>query len=78
MLETLLRRIAVYFPKLGYTQGINFIAGQFLLYGMSEVEAYQSLIRIFTHPRLMLIGIYEDEFPLAKLYCELFWKLINK
>jgi hypothetical protein len=24
----------------------------------------------------MLFGLYEDLFPLARLYCQLFWKLL--
>jgi hypothetical protein len=26
-----------------------------------------------THPELMLLGLYEDDFPLVRLQCELFW-----
>ncbi len=30
------------------------------------------------HPELMLIGLYEDDFPLCKLYCSIFWSLMKK
>lgn len=30
------------------------------------------------HPELMLIGLYEDNFPLCRLYCELFWLITLK
>jgi hypothetical protein len=30
------------------------------------------------HPELMLIGLYEDDFPLCKLNCSLFWLLTKK
>jgi len=26
----------------------------------------------------MFLGLYEDNFPLAELYCELFWKILKK
>ena len=26
----------------------------------------------------MLLGLYEDEFPLCKLYCELFWLVLKE
>jgi hypothetical protein len=32
---------------------------------------------MFVHPRLLFIGLYEDHFPLVKIYCELFWKLVE-
>lgn len=28
------------------------------------------------HPKLMLLGLYEDSFPLPDLYCQMFWKLL--
>lgn len=30
------------------------------------------------HDRILFIGLYEDGFPLNKLYCELFWILLEK
>ena len=30
------------------------------------------------HPQLLCLGLYEDGFPLAHFYCELFWKILKK
>ena len=34
--ETLLKKFALYFPKVGYTQGLNFLSGYLLLAGFSD------------------------------------------
>ena len=34
--ETLLKKFALYFPKVGYTQGINFLAGYILIAGFDD------------------------------------------
>ena len=31
------------------------------------------LTKICIHVDLMLLGLYEDHFPLNRLYCEMFW-----
>jgi hypothetical protein len=28
-------------------------------------------------PDLMFFGLYEDLFPLARVYCDIFWKLLR-
>jgi hypothetical protein len=33
--ENLLKKFVLYFPKIGYTQGLNFVAGYFLLAGFN-------------------------------------------
>lgn len=30
------------------------------------------------HDRILAIGLYEDNFPLVGLYCEVFWQLLKK
>lgn len=30
------------------------------------------------HEKLLLIGLYEDKFPLNRLYCSVFWNLMEK
>ena len=34
--ELILKKFAIYFPKVGYTQGLNFLAGYLLLAGFSD------------------------------------------
>ena len=36
------------------------------------------LIALCRHPELMLIGLFEDDFPLVRLQCELFWIVAKK
>lgn len=70
--------IALYYPRLGYIQGMNFIAGYLVLVGMNKIEAFNTFRSILFHPDLMLIGIYEDDFPLVRLYCAVFWSMFEE
>lgn len=74
--ENLLKKFAIYFPKVGYTQGINFLAGYILIAGFDDNDAFKILVRIALHEKLLMIGFYEDKFPLNRLYCAVFWKLL--
>lgn len=65
----MLRGFALEFPKIGYTQGLNFVAGMFLISGFNEKEALKCLIALCTNENLMLLGLFEDDFPLCRLYC---------
>ena len=31
---------------------------------------------MMVHDRILAIGLYEDNFPLVQLYCEVFWQLL--
>jgi hypothetical protein len=61
---------------LGYTQGVNFLVG-FILLQMQETFAFKCFSNLAVHQDLMLIGLFEDQFPLVKLYCLLFWKVLE-
>ena len=63
---------------MGYTQGLNFLAGYILIAGFDNDTAFKILVRMALNDKLMVIGLYEDKFPLNKLYCALFWKLLEK
>ena len=76
--KNLLKRVALYLPVLGYTQGMNFIAGYFLLYGMNEQEAFIAMVRLLLHPDLMALGLYQDRYPLATLYIRIFWNALRQ
>ena len=69
MFKNALQEITLHFPKQGYIQGINFVVGFFILVEMNELETIKTFIAAVTHPRLMLIGNYEDDFPLTRLSC---------
>jgi hypothetical protein len=68
----LLRRVALYFPHLGYTQGVNFIAGFLMITGYNESEAFWMLVHLAVNPKYLLLGLFEDGFPLTTVYSELF------
>lgn len=73
-----LRKLAVYFPKTGYTQGMNFLAGFFLLSGLNEPDAFAMSVKVLTNCDLMCLGLFEDMFPLNRLYCSLVWEYLNR
>jgi hypothetical protein len=53
-----LKKFSLYFPKTGYTQGLNFAAGYFLISGASENNAFLLLTKICSHQHLMFLGLY--------------------
>lgn len=73
----LLKKFAVYFPKIGYTQGLNFLVGYILMSGFQPNEAFAIVCKICTHHNMMCLGLYQDEFPLIRLYCALFWEMLT-
>jgi hypothetical protein len=36
------------------------------------------MTKLMAHDRILAIGLYEDNFPLVQLYCEVFWILLEK
>ena len=56
--EILLKKFALFFPKVGYTQGLNFIAGYLLIVGFSDDEAFQILTNLMLNENILLIGLY--------------------
>lgn len=69
--QRLLKRLALYFPSVGYTQGINFIVGYLLVLGFSEEETFWMTVHMAMSPRFLLLGFFEDGFPMSYLYCNL-------
>lgn len=60
LFDQVLRKIAVYFPRTGYTQGMNFLVGFFLLSGLDFDETFTICVKIFTNIDLMCLGLYQD------------------
>lgn len=63
---------------MGYTQGLNFVVGFLLISGCEEEECFRLVTKMMIHDKILGIGLYEDDFPLVKLYCEVFWLLLEK
>jgi hypothetical protein len=63
-LSRVLRAVAHYFPKVGYTQGMNFVCGMILLVSRSDTEAFWFFVQMALHPDYLSIGFYCDGFKL--------------
>ena len=74
----ILKNIALYFPSSGYTQGINFIVGFLLQCSFTEEETFWMFVHMSLDPDIFLIGLYEEEFPLANLSYDLFMLLMRQ
>lgn len=70
--ENVLKRIANHFPKMGYTQGINFIVSYLFILGYSEHDCFALFVHLATNKRYLLLGLYEDGFPLYTAFTVLF------
>lgn len=68
----MLIKLASYIPHVGYTQGMNYVAGFFILCGFEEEEVFWLLVHLFITKDFLMIGMFEDEFPMTKIYMELF------
>lgn len=63
------KALAMYFPKSGYVQGMNFVLGFVLLAsGSNEEESFWFLVSLFRRRRYGFCSLYEDRFPLLNLF----------
>lgn len=74
----ILKRISNHFPLMGYTQGINFVVGYLLIAGFSESDAFWLFIHMAINRRYMLLGLYEDGFPLIYVFTSIFRSLLKR
>eukprot|EP00826_Nyctotherus_ovalis_P026380 TRINITY_DN2060_c0_g1_i18.p1 TRINITY_DN2060_c0_g1~~TRINITY_DN2060_c0_g1_i18.p1 ORF type:complete len:404 (+),score=88.90 TRINITY_DN2060_c0_g1_i18:627-1838(+) len=85
-LRNVLTAFTVYNPRLGYCQGMNFIAGFLLIIsGFREEESFWAFTSIMTHKiggdliRVEGIeGFYSENFPLLRVMNGLFAELLGK
>lgn len=78
-LYRVLKVIANYYPQVGYCQGMNFILGFLLVIsGGKECQVFEMFLKMAEHPKFRIVGFYENGFPLLRLYCYIFYKLLNK
>ncbi|GMH35715.1 hypothetical protein BSKO_03583 [Bryopsis sp. KO-2023] len=76
-LFNVLKAYSVYDKRVGYVQGMGFIAGLLLLY-MCEEDAFWTLVALLkgsVHPPME--GLYQDGFPLLQQYFYQFANLIK-
>eukprot|EP00826_Nyctotherus_ovalis_P057705 TRINITY_DN7898_c0_g1_i29.p1 TRINITY_DN7898_c0_g1~~TRINITY_DN7898_c0_g1_i29.p1 ORF type:complete len:381 (-),score=66.02 TRINITY_DN7898_c0_g1_i29:259-1401(-) len=85
-LENILAAYSMYNETVGYCQGMNYVAGLLLLVsGLQEEEAFWVFVALMeqrvSFDRLPLCGLkklFVANFPLVKLFEELFVKLLDK
>ncbi len=63
---------------MGYTQGINFIVCYLLIIGYSEADSFWIFTHIAINKRYMLLGLYEDGFPLSNVYSTIFKNILKR
>lgn len=76
--ENVLKRIANHFPSMGYTQGVNFVVGYLLLQGYSEADTFWMFAHMAMNKHFLLLGLYEDGFPLANIFTLLFKNMLKR
>ena len=69
-LKRLLRTFVLYYPKVGYTQGMNFVAATLLRHLPSEVDAYFVFISMMFLPKWNLQHMYCEGLPMLKAVVE--------
>ena len=63
---------------MGYTQGINFIVGYLIVIGYSDEDAFWLFVHIALNRRFLLLGMFEDKFPLSNVYTILFKNILKR
>lgn len=63
---------------MGYTQGVNFVVGYLLVAGYSEEDAFWLFSHLSLHPRFLVLGLYEDGFPLARVLAAIFSGMLKR
>jgi len=63
---------------MGYTQGVNFVVGYLLLSGYDPNDAFWLFIHLVMNRRFLLLGLYEDGFPLANIYINIFKNILKR
>ena len=63
---------------MGYTQGVNFVVGYLLLVGYSEVDTFWMFCHLAINKRYLILGLYEDGFPLSSLFSIIFQNMLKR
>ena len=74
-----LKAVSLYFPNIGYVQGMNFIMGFLLmLSGGNEIEAFWAFVTLFRDHRFLMMGFFERDFPLLEFYLYVFYSILEE
>lgn len=63
---------------MGYTQGVNFVVGYLLILGYESTDAFWLFVHLAMNRRYLLLGLYEDGFPLANIYTLIFKNMLKR
>lgn len=63
---------------MGYTQGVNFVVGYLLIIGYNEAEAFWLFVHLAINKRYMLLGLYDDGFPLTNVFSTVFSNVLRR
>ncbi len=63
---------------MGYTQGINFIVGYLLMVGFEEFDVFWMFVHIAINRRYLLLGLFQDSFPLTDIYKHVFKNVLKR
>jgi hypothetical protein len=78
-LYRVLKAIAIYFPNVGYCQGMNFIVAFLLMInGGNENEAFWFFVGLARSHDFLLMGFFERNFPLLNLYHHIFYETFKQ
>ena len=71
--------LGMFFPDLGYVQGMNFLVALALeVSGVQEFESWNFLVDFLKRKRNLFFGIYAPGFPLTLCLCWMFHKMLEK
>jgi uncharacterized protein YllA (UPF0747 family) len=75
---SILKQLTNHFPEMGYTQGINFVVGYFLIIGFSHTDTFWLFVHMAINRRYLLLGLYEEGFPLLAVYTSIFRNMLRR
>jgi hypothetical protein len=76
-LGRVLKAISLYFPNIGYCQGMSFLVGFLLLVsGGKEMETFWAFVTLARDVKFLVMGFFEKDFPLLELYMHIFYELL--
>lgn len=78
-LFNVLKAISLYFPNIGYCQGMNFVVGFILLVnGGKELEAFWFFVSLARSHEYMLMGLFEGNWEILNLYLHIFYEVFQR
>lgn len=63
---------------MGYTQGMNYVVGFLVLCGFEKQELFWMMVGLLAGRRFLMLGMFEDDFPLVQLYMTLFQQRLRE